>query len=143
MPLFGLLKPGWARGAADAQSLATAFVASEADKAKPDFSGLHKLLAPLAPDQRAACWHRLGQAYKEKGNATLARQCFVEAVFVDSDSASPSWAEIVLPADMAGADPLRSKLSALPRRPISGDRPGNQSLAISLRRLVGEPGQKL
>ena len=142
MPLFGLLKPAWARGAADSESLAAAFIASEVSKAKPDFAGLTKLLSALSPDQRASAWNRVALALKEKGDSRLARQCFVEAVFVDPDSASPAWAEIDLPAGMAGADPLRSRLSALPRRPISGDRPGNQSLAVSLRRLVGEPGQK-
>jgi hypothetical protein len=141
MPLFGLLKPSWARGAADADSIAAAFITAEVPKAKPDVTALTKVLSSLAPEQRAAAWHKVALALKAKGNATLARQCFVEAVFNDPDSASPSWTEIVLPADMAGADPLRSRLSALPRRPISGDRPGNQSLAVSLRRLVGEPGQ--
>ena len=57
----------------------------------------------------------LALALKEKGNAQLARQCFVEAVFVDPDSASPAWAEIDLPAGTPGADPLRSRLSARPR----------------------------
>lgn len=141
MPLFGLLKPAWARGAADAESLAAAFVTAEVPKAKPDVAALTKVLSPLAPEQRAAAWHKVALALKAKGDAKLAQQCFVEAVFVDPDSASPSWAEIALPEGMAGADPLRSRLSALPRRPISGDRPGNQSLAVSLRRLFGEPGQ--
>ncbi|MHB0876376.1 MAG: hypothetical protein ACYC5O_10080 [Anaerolineae bacterium] len=141
MPLFGLLKPSWARGAADGESLATAFISAEVPKAKPDVTALTKALSPLAPEQRAAVWNKVGLALKQKGDATLARQCFVEAVFNDPDSASLAWAEIVLPPGMAGADPLRSRLSALPRRPISGDRPGNQSLAVSLRRLVGEPGQ--
>jgi len=140
MPLFGLIKPAWARGADGWEAIASAFIATEVAKAKPDFQGLTKLLQPASPTQRHDTWLRVGSAFKEKGDGRTATQCFVQAVFNDSDSASAAWAGIELPPGMPGADPVRQRLSALPRRPISGDRPGNSSLAASLRRLVGEPG---
>lgn len=142
MSLFGLLKPAWARGATGWEAIAAAFVTSEVGKDKPDFAGFTKLIKDMSAAERGKAWQRLGDAYKEKGNARLARQCYVEAVFSDPDSASPAWAGIDLPAGMAGADPLRSRLSSLPRRAISGDRPDNASLAAALRRLVGEPGRQ-
>lgn len=141
MPLFGLLKPTWARGAEGWEAIAAAFIAAEVPKSKPDFQGLMKVLQGLTAVQRHDAWHRIGLAFKEKGDSRTATQCFAQAVFNEPDSASPAWANIELPAGMPGADPLRLRLSALPRRSIAGDRPGNSSLAASLRRLVGEPGQ--
>jgi hypothetical protein len=142
MPLFGLLKPGWARGAEGAEAIASAFIASEVSKPKPDFAGLAKLLKDTTAADRNQAWTKVGESFKAKGDKRTANQCFVEAVFNDPDSASPAWAEIELPDTATpGLDSMRSKLSALPRRSISGDRPGNASLASSLRRLVGEPGQ--
>jgi hypothetical protein len=143
MPLFGLLKPAWARNAEGWEAIAAAFVASEFPKDKPDYAGLSKLLKDLPAADRNKAWTKVGEALKAKGDKRAASQCFVEAVFNDPDSASPAWGQIELPAsDTPGLDTLRQRLSALPRRSISGDRPGNASLASSLRRLLGEPGQK-
>jgi hypothetical protein len=142
MPLFGLLKPGWARGAEGAEAIASAFIASEVGKPKPGFAGLAKLLKDMTAADRNQAWRKVGEAFKTKGDKRTANQCFVEAVFNDPDSASPAWSEIELPSTgTPGVDALRQRLSSLPRRSISGDRPGNASLASSLRRLFGEPGQ--
>ena len=141
MPLFGLLKPAWVRGANGWEAIAAAFIATEVPKAQPDFKGLTKMLQDLSATQRHDAWLRVGLAFKEKGDSRTATRCFVQALFNEPDSASTAWANIELPAGMSGADPLRMRLSALPRRSIAGDRPENSSLAASLRRLVGEPGQ--
>ncbi len=134
--------PRWAARAASWKEFGEAFVNFEVGKSCPDYESLRKSVGGLRSQERHGIWKMVGDALHEKHDFVGALQCFIEALYNDSDPAFTTWRMLNLKLSGTEAPELRAAAAQIEQIKEGELRKEDIDHVLdAYRRFIGSPGE--